>query len=237
MTLKNPIKPLLVLLAFATLVSCQGNAEFEQELTEESSNIATTPEDAEYHEHGDHTDSFIEELGCLKPTAQQISPVNLGNEKKDDFLAMCLEQTQNSSWCHQLVRPNPSSKNTFRCTYGSNQPHQLIHPSTSTWKYPIRGVQLIQTLAAKGIRTCEIYNWWRPEPYNKNVGGAAGRHPYGTSIDVRFCSNQEAIKAFNELCKQRKAGKIRAIGYYGGASLHLGVGDATGNTWGKSCPN
>ncbi len=179
----------------------------------------------------------LEELGCLQPTAQQRDPVNLGNDKKDEFLEYCRKQTGKSSWCDQLVRPNPESKGTFRCTYGPNQAHQLIHPSESTWKHAVGAVQLIQELAKKGIRTCEIYNWWRPEPYNKNVGGAAGRHPYGTSIDVRLCSDKEAILAFNELCKQRKNGKIRAIGYYGGSALHFGVGDKTANTWGKTCPN
>lgn len=178
----------------------------------------------------------IDALGCTAANRREIASVDEGNTKKATFLQTCYNQTGGSKWCDQLVRPNPSSVSTFRCTYGANQVHQLIHPSEDTWKYAIGAVKLVMELEQKGLRTCQIYNWWRPEPYNANVGGAAGRHPFGTSVDVRLCSDSEAIKAFSELCKARKAGKIRAIGYYGGSALHFGVGDKTANTWGRSCP-
>ena len=233
--MKPYLRNTILCIFFTTnLIACQNGVE-EANSTSTSS-IAQA--DQEEHEDHDAENGFqLEELGCIQPTAQQRDPVDLGNDKKDKFLDFCRQQTGNSPWCDQLVRPNPSSTGTFRCTYGPNQIHQLIHPNEQTWIYATRGVQLIQELAKKGIRTCQIYNWWRPEPYNKNVGGAPGRHPYGTAIDVRLCSNKEAILAFNELCKLRKTGKIRAIGYYGGSSLHFGVGDKTANTWGKSCPN
>lgn len=190
------------------------------------------------HLHGENTtepNTDLQALGCLKPSGSQLSQVNIGNTKKSDFLALCAKETNNSAWCGQLVRPNENSYNTFKCTYGSSQLHQLIHPNEATWKYPIEGVRVIQDLQAKGLKVCQIYNWWRPEPYNKNVGGAAGRHPFGTAIDVRFCTNGDADRAFKELCKMRAAKRIRAIGHYGSASLHIGVGDKTANTWGKSC--
>jgi hypothetical protein len=198
-------------------------------------------------EHPEHSEEPLDDgelflelnelMGCQSANAQQLLMINLGNQKRDALLSQCYAQTNNSRWCDQLVRPNPSSIGTFRCTYGTNQVHQLIHPDESTWKNAIAAVQLIKDLEAKGIRACEIYNWWRPEPYNNNVGGAAGRHPFGTSVDVRMCSDREAILAFSELCKYRKQGRIRAIGYYGSSSLHFGVGDHVANTWGKSCPN
>lgn len=178
----------------------------------------------------------LQMMACGKASKSQLRSINQGNMKKEKFLTQCRAATDNSSWCDQLVRPNPASKNIFACTYGTSQPHQLIHPNESTWKNAINTIKLIQDLDAKGMKTCLIYNWWRPEPYNKNVGGAAGRHPYGTSVDVRFCDDATAVLAFNELCRQRRAGRIRAIGYYGSASLHFGIGDATANTWGKSCP-
>ena len=184
---------------------------------------------------GDVINEELEALGCVKASSSQIQQVNLGLSKKEKFLQKCAAETNNSSWCTQVVRPNPSSVNTFRCTYGSSQAHNLIHPDESTWKYPIAGVKILKDLQAKGIKISHIYNWWRPQPYNKNVGGAAGRHPYGTSIDVRFGSSSEANRAFTELCKMRRAGRLRAIGHYGSASLHVGVGDRTANTWGKSC--
>ncbi|MES3038115.1 MAG: hypothetical protein V4736_09435 [Bdellovibrionota bacterium] len=177
----------------------------------------------------------IKALGCVRATTKQISVINTGNLKKKKFLETCLAQTGKSPWCNQLVRPNPSSVGTFRCTYGASQTHQLIHPDEATWKNAIGAVNLIKSLEKKGLKACQIYNWWRPEPYNANVGGAAGRHPFATSVDVRMCSDHEAIVAFDALCVARKQGKIRAIGYYGGSALHFGVGDKTGNTWGRNC--
>lgn len=236
-------------------VSCskaEGDPEFtEQSLsspnettdstdTAQNAETDTTQSDSEdilehiHEETGTVSDELLA-LGCVKATAAQEKTVNLGLSQKEQFLAKCAAQTNNSSWCAQLVRPNPNSYNTFSCTYGSDQAHILIHPDQSTWRYPIEGVKVIKDLQAKGLKVSQIYNWWRPEPYNKNVGGAAGRHPYGTAIDVRFASNETANTAFKELCKMRKAGRIRAIGHYGSASLHIGVGDKLANTWGKTC--
>ncbi|WP_413561218.1 hypothetical protein [Bdellovibrio sp. HCB209] len=243
-------KFLLSLMMISTVglasVSCS-RAEGDLALNEESyssyeteDGTDTTQSDSEdivehIHEEFGTINTDIQALGCIKATTKQESGVNLGLTKKDEFLAQCAAETNNSAWCSQLVRPNPNSYNTFSCTYGSDQEHILVHPDESVWKYPITGVKVIKALEAKGIKVSQIYNWWRPEPYNKNVGGAAGRHPYGTSIDVRFSSSAMANVAFKELCKIRKAGTIRAIGHYGSASLHIGVGDKTANTWGKYC--
>lgn len=175
-------------------------------------------------------------LACKRASRKQVSTVNAGNEKVDKFLSRCYAQTNHSTWCDEIVRPNPDSKPTFSCTYGANQPHLLVHPNEGVWIYAIRAINLVRDLETKGIRVCQIYNWWRPEPYNGNVGGAPTRHPHGTSVDVRFCSNNEAVNGFYELCKHRRAGRIRAIGYYGSTGLHFGVGDTRANTWGLSCP-
>lgn len=173
---------------------------------------------------------------CTKASSAQLSEVNKGNLLKDTFLAECAEATDDSAWCQQIIRPNPSSISTFRCTYGANQPHQLIHPTRSTWKNAIQAVNLIQDLEDLGIEVCQIYNWWRPAPYNANVGGAAGRHPFGTSVDVRFCSLTDMERGHKQLCKWRNQGLLRALGYYGSTGLHFGIGDKTANTWGKNCP-
>lgn len=229
------------------LTACQkddsNNAEYassENETVHESPVMDSDSEDIVDHIHDDYQEDpgiseEIQALGCLKPSSSQIRQVDLGLTKKEKFLRKCYSETKNSPWCTQVVRPNPSSINTFRCTYGSGQAHNLIHPDEKTWQYPIAGIRILQDLQKKGIGVKQIYNWWRPEPYNKNVGGAAGRHPYGTSIDVRFTSSSQANVAFKELCKMRKAKRLRAIGHYGSASLHIGVGDRTANTWGKSC--
>jgi len=239
----NKFIGVLVTLVLAGQIGCQNAAEdfetqnAENEVASDSDDIVDhiSNEENEDHTPSDTIDDEIYLAGCLRASSSQKEYVTLGWTKKDEFLQQCAAKTGNSSWCAQLVRPNPSSKSTFGCTYGTSQPHNLIHPDEKTWKYPIAAVGIIKDLQAKGIKVSQIYNWWRPEPYNKNVGGAAGRHPYGTSVDVRFASNSEADRAFREMCKMRKAGRLRALGHYGSSSLHIGVGDKVANTWGKSC--
>ena len=184
----------------------------------------------------DQLQPIFPSASCQKANTTQIKQVNQGNMKRDKFLVNCYKATGRSCWCDQLVRPNPSSINTFHCTYGKDQVHQLIHPDESTWKYAYEAVKIVEELQASKIETQIIYNWWRPEPYNKNVGGAAGRHPFGTSIDVRFKTKNMQNSAFARLCKMRSKGRIRAIGYYASTAIHFGVGDSKANTWGKACP-
>ena len=181
--------------------------------------------------------TLLEEMAaCARATSSQISVVNSGAKKLSAFISRCEKETGSKSWCGQVARPNPDSIGTFRCTYSVEQAHVFVHPDESTWKYAIGAVKLVQDLVKQGVKVSVIYNWWRPEPYNKNVGGAAGRHPQGTSVDVRFASKTEQNRAQKLLCTMRKAGKLRALGYYSGTGLHLGMGDRTANTWGKSCP-
>lgn len=222
------------------LIACQKAGESQQVP------VAIDPDTQEMHfsphadpEEGHDDGGFINWLlatSCKKATAAQIKNVNSGNAKLNKFMNFCLQQTGNSHWCAELTRPNPDSKSIFACTYGTKQPHQLIHPDESTWKNAITAVQLVQKLEQKGLGVQVIYNWWRPEPYNKNVGGAAGRHPYGTSIDVRMETMKDTDAAFLQLCAWRKKGLVRAVGYYGSTALHFGIGDRVGNTWGRECP-
>lgn len=207
-----------------------------QDLQNESQASSEFHDSHEYEDVELYGEGLVSPLGCGKATASQLKRIQEGNRLKNEILQQCSRETGGSNWCSQIIRPNPASLNIFRCTYGQSVPHQLINPSRQTWKHAINAVRLIQELEQKGFRIKLIYNWWRPEPYNKNVGGAAGRHPTGTSVDVRFVSNDQADRAFLELCKFRKQGRIRAIGHYGTSALHFGVGDAVGNTWGKSCP-
>lgn len=174
---------------------------------------------------------------CEKASPAQLKIVQKGNKKKDKFLTRCARETGSSPLCLELVRPNPikESVDAFHCTYGEDMPHQLIHPDETTWKNPIEAVRILHELEKIGIRNCGIYNWWRPEPYNKNVKGSPRRHPFGVSVDVLFCTKTDADRAFLELCKMKEAGRIKAIGFYGNNNLHLGVGDAKANNWGKYC--
>lgn len=191
--------------------------------------VLAHPDDGEFSE---------EEMisACKAATKAQLAVVNQGNAKKDAFLADCKKRTNGSAWCGQLVRPNPDSIEIFRCTYGATQVHQLINPNATTWANAFNAVKLVTELEKAGVEVCQIYNWWRPEPYNANVAGAAGRHPFGTSVDVRFCSKMDQEKGFAKLCAWRKAGRLKAVGYYSTTALHFGVGDKMANTWGKDCP-
>ena len=173
---------------------------------------------------------------CIKATARERSLVDSGNLKESAFRKRCAAATSNSTWCSQIVQPNPLGRAGFSCAYGDHQKWLLIHPDERTWTFAFQAINFVRELESKGIKVSLIYNWWRPEPYNKNIDGAAGRHPFGTSVDVSMASIPEMEKAHKELCKWRKAGKIRAVGYYGSTGLHFGIGDKTGNTWGKSCP-
>lgn len=175
--------------------------------------------------------------GCAQPSAAQRALVARGNALKGDFLRECAASGADALWCGQSLRPNPASRPVFACTYGENQPHQLIDPDRSTWVNVFKALALASELSRQGVGVCQINNWWRPEPYNANVGGAPGRHPAGTSVDVKFCSPADQEKAFLALCRLRRQGRLRALGYYPGSTvLHLGVGDKSGNTWGKACP-
>lgn len=227
------LKRIFVALIFSTAVAgCQQDA---------NNQIQSQTSEIEYSENIEDDLEFLygnefEKASCGKASSKQLATVNEGNTKKDLFLDNCYQQTNNSPWCEQLVRPNPSSKSIFQCTYGANQTHQLIHPDEQTWANAYEAVNIVEDLQKMNICVSLIYNWWRPEPYNKNVGGAAGRHPLGTSVDVRFCNKADQSTAFKELCKMRKAGRLRAIGYYSSTALHFGIGDQAANTWGKSCP-
>lgn len=181
-------------------------------------------------------DKWSKPLSCTKANSTQIGTLNKGGALLDRFLKDCHKATVGSPWCEQLTRPNPESRSIFSCTYGEAQPHLMIHPDEDTWQYAFDAVQLVKELERKGIKVCLIYNWWRAEPYNANVGGAAGRHPHGTSVDVRMCSLPDMEKAFLQLCEWRDEGRLRAVGYYGSTGLHFGIGDAVANTWGKDCP-
>jgi hypothetical protein len=214
------------------LTSCQANFQSGQSVESENSDAvdAAAEDDFELIE-----DWLFEKATCAKATNAQVAQIQIGNSKKQDFLDQCGRATGGSPWCQQLIRPNPDSLNIFRCTYGDKLVHQLIHPDENTWKFAYQAVNLVERLESLGVKICIIYNWWRPEPYNKNVGGAAGRHPLGTSVDVRFCSKNDQLKAHKQLCQWRKQGDLRALGYYSSSALHFGVGDVTANTWGKAC--
>lgn len=193
------------------------------------------PEEMEMEDGESQIDGAEQRGPCARADRDQIEQVKKGNEKFEKFLQACARATKGSHWCTQLTRPNPDSIERFRCTYGEDLPHRLINPDESTWTNAFQAVLLVEELEKKNIEPCIIYNWWRPEPYNQNVSGSPTRHPFGTSVDVRFCSLPDMEKAFSQLCQWREKGRLRAVGYYGTTGLHFGVGDKKANTWGKTC--
>lgn len=231
--------PILLALAISTLTGCQ--QEHPQALIGDvdlDNGQVTSPiadEDGHLHDDGESLFGLVHGSGCVKATDEQIAEVNKGNRLYEEFLKYCLNKTGASRWCEELTRPNPDSADIFECTYGPKQAHRFIHPDRSTWANAVTAVRIIEDLQEKDIAVKRIYNWWRPEPYNKNVDGAGGRHPFGTAVDVEFDSQRDKNLAFAQLCKMRAAGRLKAIGYYPSLGLHLGVDDRIPNTWGKSC--
>lgn len=232
--MKKTINKILVLLILTFLAqSCQ-----KQQVDINRADVLSAEHSDVMEDDFESESDYVFKLGsnsCKQATAAQISYVDAGAAKLNQFLTRCFQETKSKKWCSEVARPNPDSHRTFDCTYSAAQPHVFIHPQENTWGYAIAAVNLVLDLEKRNIKVDTIYNWWRPEPYNKNVGGAAGRHPAGTSVDVRFTSKIEQNKAHSELCKFRKLGRLRALGYYSGTGLHLGVGDKSANTWGKTC--
>ncbi len=233
---KNLSKISILIILASLLQSCQKQQEKINQADVSSTSHSDVMED-DFESESDYVFKLGGSSNCTQATAAQISFVDAGATKLNQFLARCYQETKSKKWCSEVARPNPDSHRTFDCTYSPAQPHVFIHPQENTWSYAIGAVNLVLELEKRNIKVDTIYNWWRPEPYNKNVGGAAGRHPAGTSVDVRFPTKAEQNKAHAELCKFRKLGRLRALGYYSGTGLHFGVGDKVANTWGKSCPN
>lgn len=172
---------------------------------------------------------------CIKAPDSEMSEILAGQQKFDSFIEQCKGYGIEEKWCDQLTHPNKASKATFNCTYGEKTPHILIHPDESTWISAFKAAKLVQRLNSENIHVVEIYNWWRPGQYNKNVGGSKIRHPFAVSVDIRMNSMQDMEAAHKKLCGWRKKGDLRALGYYGNTGLHLGIDDEVPNTWGKDC--
>jgi hypothetical protein len=156
-----------------------------------------------------------------------------------EFMNACIARGISEGFCNNLTHPNSQSIHEFRCTY-PGKPHILIPPDKTKWEHAFKGATLVQN-GIKNNELCveEIYNWYRPEPYNDNVDGKPGRHPEGTAIDVRFCTKEDAKKAAKYFCEQFKAGALWAVGSYpSGDKLHLGMEPEKNTTWGPyACSN
>lgn len=149
------------------------------------------------------------------------------------FVRTCLEKGVLQRYCFDMTHPNLDSIEQFRCTY-PGKPHLLIPKDESEWTFAFEAALILQNMARE-TKVCidEIYNWYRPEPYNKNVGGRPNRHPNATAIDVQFCTKEDAKKAHRALCELYKKKAIWALGSYpSGNKLHIGVRPERHTTWG-----
>lgn len=233
---RNLAKSLASAIALISLVSCsEAPPAVQDDLDNGHLSSPIADEHGHLHDDGESVFGLMGGSGCVEATEQERAYVDYGNKFYKEFIKKCVDQTGAAYWCEELTRPNPDSADIFACTYGEQQTHRFIHPDKSTWRNAFEAVKIIEDLRRKGIGVRRIYNWWRPEPYNKNVDGAGGRHPLGTSVDVEFHSNRDKNLAFRALCKMRNQGRIKAIGYYPSQGLHIGINDKIPNTWGKNC--
>lgn len=203
--------------------------------------------------------SYAEILGQTEQINKEIRPENLPNPnlkeckrkrlKKGEYLTgdvskfvrTCLEKGVLQRFCLNMTRPNriAESVEAFKCTY-PGKPHALIPPDESEWEFGIKAALILQKVSRENkICVEEIYNWYRPEPYNSNVKGRPGRHPNATAIDVKFCTPKDAKAAFKALCEMYREKEIWALGTYpAGIEIHIGVMPEQNATWGPyACRN
>ena len=181
----------------------------------------------------------VQSKSCIQATEADLDLVLAGQEKLEFFLEQCRWATGGSPHCEDVIRPNPRSTPFFECTFPKGTEKIFIHPDESTWENAFVAIRLIGEMEANGIGVKHIYNWWRPVPYNENVGGEPDRHPFGTSVDVLFTSRDDQVLAHEYLCEEQAKGLIKALGFYWVAerpSIHIGVKDSPEKVnWGRAC--
>ena len=175
------------------------------------------------------------EKNCKKGRRAKFAKGKYETGDVTTFVRTCLEKGVLERFCLNLTHPNqdPESMRAFRCTY-PGMPHVLIPKDESEWTFAFEAALILQTMARE-TKVCidEIYNWYRPEPYNRNVDGRPNRHPKATAIDVKFCTKEDAKKAHRALCELYKKKSIWALGSYpSGNKLHIGVRPELHTTWG-----
>ncbi len=152
------------------------------------------------------------------------------------FIQRCTSRGISEKLCREATYPNPDSRSAFNGVYGSNQ-NFILMPPESTWDTGIRLLGIAESLSAYG-KVCEIRNWYRPEPYNRKVGGAGGsRHINASAIDIEFCSVAEKNKALKAaLAMRQKFAQPAGVGVYGEGSLVLHI-DTSNRIYGPGIAN
>ena len=163
--------------------------------------------------------------GKIRANIEQIVDVLKGIALKPEFIEQCEKATDRPDLCKQIIRPNPDSKSIFACTYPPGVASIFIPPEKGVWHFAFQAIRWISEIENLGISFSHIYNWLRPEPYNKNASGHPDRHPFGTAVDIKLRSKGDQHLAFEFFCEKWRSGQMNAIGFYSSASLHLGIGD------------
>lgn len=155
--------------------------------------------------------------------------------RASEFTNFCVKSGVHRTLCDQMTRPNTSSKGTFRRIYG-DRPFVLM-PGPDAWGKGVELAKVAQSLSRYG-KICEIRNWYRPEPYNRAVGGARGsQHKSGSAIDIEFCSVAEKRKALIAALKMRnKCSMPKGVGVYGEGSLVIHI-DLSNRIYGPGISN
>jgi hypothetical protein len=76
-----------------------------------------------------------------------------------------------------------------------------------------------------GSNGIQLRNWWRPDCYNRRVGGArSSDHIQARGFDLDFANGNQRAKAQNYLCELYKERQISLQVGIGCVTLHVGVG-------------
>ncbi len=160
------------------------------------------------------------EVGRSQSERQNAIPALHSPQLQNNFIKMCLARGIREQFCKQITSPNTKSIGTFRQVYG-DQPFVLM-PNTDRWETGLQLLTIAESLAEFG-EICEIRNWYRPEPYNRSVGGArSSQHLSAGAIDIEFCTVQDKNRALlAALATRQKFKTPPGIGVYGEGSKTL----------------
>ncbi len=126
---------------------------------------------------------------------------------------------------HEMVTPNNISV-AQRCGF------QQLLPKRCRWlSAAVQGLLATELRAVinngneNGGNGITLRNWWRPQCYNKGVGGAGSSdHMQARGFDLDFTTPQQRAQAQNLLCKMYKENPFSLQVGIGCKTLHIGVG-------------
>lgn len=104
-------------------------------------------------------------------------------------------------------------------------------PPQACWPHGLACLTIAEAVRERiGNKPLLVANWYRPEPYNRAVGGAAGGdHLTATAIDIQFIGSSAEVRMYREkvvpyLEGLYRSGDYLSLGLYADHKrIHIGV--------------